>query len=147
MNKTNHQQQILIRELDDLERAVSELLSRLDGRRILAFSGEIGAGKTTFIQTLCRRLGASAKVTSPTFSLVNEYPLPGGGEEDVIYHLDLYRLENMQEALDIGIEEYLYSPAYCFIEWPEIIDELLPEDTLRIKLSILDDSTRKMLLL
>lgn len=140
--------QIRIPGLDELDLAADKLLTLIGDRRVLAFSGEIGAGKTTFIQALCRRLGVTEAVTSPTFSLVNEYVLPAeAGEQDVIYHLDLYRLRQQQEALDIGIEEYLYSSNWCLIEWPELIEELLPEDSVRINLRIVDDSTRKMLIL
>ena len=98
-----------------------ELLSAAGGRRIMTFTGEIGAGKTTLIQALCRLLGVSEPVTSPTFSLVNEYHRvdPETGLEGSVFHLDLYRLESIEEALDIGIEEYLDGEAYCLIEWPE----------------------------
>lgn len=126
-----------------------ELLSAAGGRRIMTFTGEIGAGKTTLIQALCRLLGVSEPVTSPTFSLVNEYHRvdPATGVEDSVFHLDLYRLENIEEALDIGIEEYLDGEAYCLIEWPELIEVLLPEDFVRIKIEITEDSRRKVIFL
>lgn len=113
------------------------------GRQKIAFYGEIGAGKTTFIKAICVLLGVEDYVSSPTFALVNEYV---AGQERV-FHLDLYRLHNIQEALDIGIEDYLYSPFWCFIEWPELIEPLLPEETVRVKIEALEDSSRKVLFL
>lgn len=138
-----------IRSLADLGEAVQSLLDYIGNRRIVAFSGEIGAGKTTFIQAFCQHLGVVEPVTSPTFSLVNEYQYePKEGEPlQSIFHMDLYRLEEAEEALDFGIEEYLDSGAYCLIEWPELIQSLLPEDTVWINVGIVDDSTRKMLIL
>jgi len=133
-----------IQKATDLEQAARQLLHFAGARRKFAFFGEIGAGKTTFIQAICGQLGVQEAVVSPTFALVNEYTSP---TEDTIYHLDLYRLKNMQEALDIGIEDMLYDAHYCFIEWPELIEELLPEDTVRIKLSFVADSTRKVVFL
>ncbi|MCB0631101.1 MAG: tRNA (adenosine(37)-N6)-threonylcarbamoyltransferase complex ATPase subunit type 1 TsaE [Lewinella sp.] len=135
--------------LPELDAAVQSLLAYAQKRRIMAFCGEIGAGKTTFIQSFCQHLGVKEPVTSPTFSLVNEYgydPVDGGTPSSV-YHMDLYRLKDMEEALDFGIEEYLDSGAYCLIEWPELVESLLPEDTVWINIRIVDDSTRKMLIL
>lgn len=125
------------------------LLENFPNARVFAFTGEVGAGKTTFIQQLCKQLGIHEVVSSPTFALVNEYGYTDtqSGNKNSAYHLDLYRLRSIEEALDIGIEDYLYSGKYCFVEWPEIIEPLLPEDTLRIHLEILSDSQRKMLIL
>lgn len=140
--------EIVISSLDDLDRSVQLLLQQLEDKRILAFTGEIGAGKTTFIQAFCKHLGVREQVTSPTFSLVNEYYYKDDqGQRQYIYHMDLYRLKKMEEAIDFGIEEYLYDQYYCLIEWPEIVKELLPEDTVWINLQIVNDSTRKMLIL
>lgn len=140
--------EIVISSLDDLDRSVQLLLQQLKNRRILAFTGEIGAGKTTFIQAFCKYLGVREQVTSPTFSLVNGYSYRDEQERrQYIYHMDLYRLKKMEEAIDFGIEEYLYDHHYCLIEWPEIVKELLPEDTVWINLQIVNDSTRKMLIL
>ena len=132
-----------------LEQAVEELLDFAGNRKTFAFSGEIGAGKTTFIQAFCRHFGVKETVTSPTFSLVNEYVYEDSEQdkEAVIFHLDLYRLEDMEEALNIGIEEILDAKAYKLIEWPELIDPLLPEDTVRIKMEIVENSRRKILFL
>lgn len=140
--------EIVIRDLSELDQAVQSLLNYLGERRKIAFAGEIGAGKTTFIQAFCRHLGVEAPATSPTFSLVNEYSFKdASGHRRYIYHMDLYRLKRVEEALDLGIEEYLDSEDYCLIEWPELLKELLPEDTVWINIHIMSDSTRKVLVL
>jgi tRNA threonylcarbamoyladenosine biosynthesis protein TsaE len=140
--------EIEIRGLSKLDQAVQSLLDHLGDQRKITFSGEIGAGKTTLIQAFCRHLGVQEPVTSPTFSLVNEYTyLDKEGDLQVVYHMDLYRLKQMEEALAFGIEEYLDSEYYCLIEWPEIIDELLSEDTARINIEIVENSTRKIVIL
>lgn len=136
--------EILVQHLQELDAAAQRLLVFAGTRRKFAFYGEIGAGKTTFIQAICRQLGVHEGVVSPTFALVNEYESEAGA---FIYHLDLYRLTNIDEALDIGIEDMLYDEHYCFIEWPELVEDLLPEDIVRIKLEIDGHSTRKILLL
>jgi len=128
---------------EQLDVLAGQMLEMAGGRRVFAFTGEIGAGKTTFIQAICRRLGVTGEVTSPTFALVNEYQ----GAEARIYHLDLYRLTDVEEALGIGIEELLDSGDYCLIEWPGLIEGLLPDDTVRINLEIVGNSTRKILFL
>jgi tRNA threonylcarbamoyladenosine biosynthesis protein TsaE len=107
--------------------------------------GEMGAGKTSFVKSLLKTLGSNDDVVSPTYSLVNEYKLDETGQ--TVRHLDLYRLKTIDEALDIGIEEYLDDPAICLIEWPEIIETLSPENTLRISISILTDNQRKLVIL
>ncbi len=133
-------------ELNDITKV---LLERTREGQVMAFYGEIGAGKTALIQALCRQLGVEEEVSSPTFSLVNEYEYRRQGDDSPhpVFHMDLYRLKDIDEALNIGIEEYLYSGAYCFIEWPGLIEALLPEDTVRIKLEIIGDSSRKILIL
>lgn len=131
-----------------LEFAVEQLLKFAAGRKIFAFSGEIGAGKTTFIQAFCRRFGVRETVTSPTFALANEYHYTDeNGRPALIHHLDLYRLKDLQEALDTGIEDRLDSGDYCLIEWPGLIEPLLPVDAVRIKIEIVKNSVRKMLFL
>ncbi len=140
--------EIHINAIADLSHAATELLTFAAARRKMAFYGEIGAGKTTFIQTICKQLGVQEAVTSPTFSLINEYYYSTNlGDIHTLHHLDLYRLKNIQEALDIGIEDLLYDENYCFIEWPELVEDLLPEEVVRIKIETLDHSTRKMLFL
>ncbi len=133
---------------NDLPGIVIQLLDFAGDRRIIALSGDLGAGKTAFTKAFCRHFGVNDHVTSPTFSLVNEYSfVDQSGKEQTIYHLDLYRLRSVDEALGIGIEDYLYGESYCLIEWPDIIEELLPEDIVYIKISILPDSSRKILFL
>lgn len=140
--------EILINELEELDLVAQELLAFAGERRKFAFYGEIGAGKTTLIQAICKQLGVREGVVSPTFALVNEYTFQDkNGATQLMYHLDLYRLKNVQEALDIGIEDMLYDEYYCFMEWPELIEDLLPEDALRIKMEALKNSTRKIVFL
>lgn len=125
-----------------------QVLEALAGRRKIAIYGEMGAGKTTFTAAFCRYLGAAQSAASPTFSLINEYayPLPDGGE-GLIHHLDLYRLRNIGEAFDIGVEDLLYDPHYCLIEWPQVIEPLLPEDTAKIYIEIESEIERKLVIL
>ncbi len=140
--------EILVPNLQALEQAAEQLLPFAAERRKFAFYGDIGAGKTTFIQAICKQLGVRESVVSPTFSLVNEYSYEDAfGKAQLLYHLDLYRLKNLQEALDIGIEDMLYGENYCFIEWPELIEALLPEDVVRIKIEAINHSTRKIVFL
>lgn len=134
----------IITGIDELEDSARKLLKAAGDRRILAFSGEIGAGKTSLIQRICQQLGVEEKVTSPTFALANVYATTNGDE---VYHLDVYRLKDAQEALDMGIEEYLYGDRYCFIEWPGVIEHLLPADTLYIRIELIENSHRKIVLL
>ena len=140
--------EIIIKTLTDLDPAAEQLLSYIGERKVLTFEGEIGAGKTTFIKVLCAKLGVEEAVTSPTFSIVNEYLYQGtDGEDCRLYHMDIYRLEELQEAMDIGIEEYLDSGQMCLIEWPELIKPLLPDDAVMIKIVLEEDFSRKMLFL
>ena len=129
-----------VQQLEELDELASQLLELAGERRVFTFDGPVGAGKTTFIQAICRQLGVTEAVSSPTFALVNEYAGP-------VYHLDLYRLEHIEEALDIGIEDLLYDPFYCVIEWPQIIEDLLPEDSAKIEIEISGENSRKMLIL
>jgi|TARA_B110000240_G_scaffold197030_1_gene250923 tRNA threonylcarbamoyladenosine biosynthesis protein TsaE len=122
-------------KLSDLEKTGKELLEAYPKERIYAFVGKMGAGKTTFIKALCCSLGVEEEVSSPTFSLVNEYR---GSVEKTIFHFDFYRIETETEAYDIGLEEYLDSGNYCFIEWPDKIDSLLPPSFVLIKIKELE---------
>ena len=130
-------------------RLIAQQILTLNGqRRKFALIGDVGAGKTTLVQHFCHLHGVEGAVTSPTFALVNEYPLKtNGGEQGVVNHLDLYRLKSLEEALEIGIEDYLYNEDFCFIEWPELIESLLPEDIIRIEIEIMEESGRKVLFL
>jgi len=130
---------ITIFSLQDLDHAAERFLKLAGGHKVIGFSGELGAGKTTFIQAICRKLGIEVDVNSPTFSLVNEYFSPSG---DSVFHFDLYRIETLDELFDMGYEEYFYSGSMCLIEWPEKASELIPEDALRVKIKILEDESR-----
>ncbi len=127
-----------IQELDAVAQRFWELVK---DRRVLAFYGQMGAGKTTFITALCRVLGVEDTVNSPTFTLVNEYEASDGMP---IWHFDFYRIERLEEALDIGFEEYLYGDGLCLIEWPENIGPLLPEDCLKVRLEVTGDDRRRI---
>ena len=135
---------IWVDKMTDWSTAAKKILELAKGRKKFVLQGEIGAGKTTIIQVFCALLGVEGAVTSPTFSIVNPY-LTSSGE--TINHLDLYRLKNQQEAIDIGIEDILYDDSYCFIEWPEVIEDLLPEDLVVIKITVEPNSKRKILFL
>ena len=118
---------------DELERAAKLLLGEFKNTRVFTFSGELGSGKTTFIKYICSVLGVKNGISSPTFSLVNEYEC---ANDKVVYHFDFYRIKDVQEAYDIGYEEYFYSGNYCFIEWPEKIPGLVPQDAVEIKIEL-----------
>lgn len=129
-----------INDLNELPKAARELLAFAGNERIFLFYGEMGAGKTTLIKALCSELGTDDLVSSPTFSIVNEYASPAGP----VYHFDFYRLKNETEALDLGYEDYIYSGCYCFIEWPERISGLLPENACSIEIEIEGSNSRKL---
>jgi tRNA threonylcarbamoyladenosine biosynthesis protein TsaE len=115
----------------------------LAGRRKVALYGEMGAGKTTLIKAICAHLGVADNTASPTYSLINAYAYTDAdGQAALFHHLDLYRLRNLREALDIGLEELLDDPWYCFIEWPEIVEDLLPPETARIYVDVTGETTR-----
>lgn len=126
--------------LTSLPQAADELLARSNDKRIWLFYGEMGAGKTTLIKAIARKLGVEEVMSSPTFSLVNEY---GAGSRR-IYHMDLYRLASERELLDIGIEEYFASGGYCFVEWPEKLGRLEPPDAMRVRISTTGEQLRKI---
>lgn len=115
----------------DLIPAAKELLAAYPDARVFAFYGMMGAGKTTFIKVICAQLGASDIVQSPSFAIINEYRIPGG---EFLFHFDFYRIRKIDEVYDIGYEDYLFSGAYCFIEWPEMMESLLPEHTVHVKM-------------
>ena len=110
---------------------------------VIAFYGKMGAGKTTFIKAICEELGVNDVITSPTFAIVNEYSLPLGGRlEGALYHFDFYRIKKIEEVYDMGYEDYFYSGNLCLIEWPELIEDLLPEDALRVTIEEQPDGSR-----
>lgn len=132
--------EIVIRGLDNIGRAAEQFLTETAGHTIIAFYAPMGAGKTTFTTALCHRLGVSEDaVSSPTFSIVNEYRTSGG---DSIYHFDFYRITRVEEAFDIGLYDYLDSGSLCLIEWPENIEQILPEETLKVTITVLPDESR-----
>ncbi|MFK7113210.1 tRNA (adenosine(37)-N6)-threonylcarbamoyltransferase complex ATPase subunit type 1 TsaE [Flavobacterium oreochromis] len=124
--------------LENIENIATQVLAT-NPEKIILFNGEMGAGKTTFIKTLCKVLGVKDATSSPTFSLVNEYE---ANNNQIIYHFDLYRLKSQTEALDMGIDEYLYSGHWCFIEWAEKISDLIPENHTVVNISTLEDGKR-----
>lgn len=132
---------IVINGTGDLDRAAREFLRQTEGVSVYAFYGSMGAGKTTFISAVCRVLGVEDEVASPTFTIVNEY-LTGDGRP--VYHFDFYRIEKISEALDIGYEEYMDSGDLCFMEWPEKIEQILPDDALKVCISENADGSRTL---
>lgn len=125
--------------LENINAAAAEFLKELGDRKIVAFYGSMGAGKTTFIKAICDVLGVTDTVNSPTFAIVNEYLAASG---DSVYHFDFYRIKKIEEAYDFGYEDYFYSGNLCLIEWPELIEELLPEDTVRVKIEEIETGER-----
>ena len=137
------EKKIEIKGVADLERAAREFVMLMGDETVYAFYGEMGAGKTTFISALCRALGVDEDLAnSPSFSIINEYRSDTTAE--LIYHFDLYRLENVYEALEIGVEDYFDSGALCLLEWPERIEPLLPDDTVKVNITVNDDDTRTL---
>ena len=132
---------IVIKHKKYLPVAARRILEYTSGKKLLAFYGSMGAGKTTIIKAVCKILGAEDIVTSPTFTLVNEYRTTTG---DVLYHIDFYRINKKEEALDLGIEEYFNSGSYCLMEWPELIGEILPPETVIIKITV-DNNEHRVL--
>ena len=127
-----------VNQLADLPEAAASLLTNFPLDRIFLFFGEMGSGKTTFIKALCTELGVTDTVASPTYSIVNEYQSPKGK----VYHFDFYRLKNETEALDMGYEEYFYDGSYCFIEWPEKIENLWPPEFVKVNIAVTDQNQR-----
>ncbi len=122
-------EKIICKSVDNLDKVAIKLLNTYPDIRIFAFYGKMGSGKTTFIKSLCKISGVTDIVNSPTFSIINEYKTDGG---DSIFHFDFYRIKKQEEVLDIGYEDYFFSGSYCFIEWPEKVENLLPENTVRV---------------
>ncbi len=130
------EQIITINNLSELNSAAEQLLKLCGNKKIFAFYGEMGAGKTTFIKAICETLGVTDSISSPTFSIVNEYRSSSG---EKIFHFDFYRIKSLSEAYDMGYEDYFYSDAFCFIEWPEKIAELLSEDHIKVTIKQNDE--------
>lgn len=124
-------QRMICKSVDELSSVARKILELYSDNRIFAFLGSMGAGKTTFIKAVCAELGVHEDVTSPTFSIVNEYI---GKQGESIYHFDFYRIKKQEEIMDIGSDEYFYSGNYCFLEWPELVKELLPESIVYVSI-------------
>lgn len=134
---------ITIHSLGEIDEAARKFVEQMGDETVYAFYGPMGAGKTTFINALCRALGVNEDPTSsPSFSIINEYRSDTTAE--LIYHFDLYRLESIDEAFDIGVEDYFDSGALCMLEWPERIEDILPDDTVRVNIELLDDDSRRL---
>lgn len=131
--------EIIINSIEDIKVAAKTFVENMGKGDVFAFYGGMGAGKTTFIKALCRSLGVEDVITSPTFSIVNEYH---SVDDAVIYHFDFYRIKKLDEVYDMGYEEYFYSGNRCFIEWPELIEDLLPENAVKVKIEKREGETR-----
>ena len=134
--------EIKIQSLDHIHEAAREFIAAMGDNTVFAFYGKMGAGKTTFVKALCQELGVEDVVTSPTFAVINEYRSDIAGE--LIYHFDFYRIKKLEEVYDMGYEDYFYSGALCFIEWPELVEELLPGNTVKVTIEELEDGSRKL---
>ena len=132
-------QHLHINNLQEINSVAKAFLEIFPNKKVFAFFGEMGSGKTTFIKELCNELGVIGNSNSPTFALVNEYSTK---DNQIIYHFDFYRINKISEAYDLGYEEYFYSGNYCFIEWPEKIEELLPENFVKVNIWVNDDNSR-----
>lgn len=133
---------ITIQSLDTIHEAAVEFVRQMGDNTVFAFYGEMGAGKTTFIKEICKVLGVTDTITSPTFAIVNEYRSDETAE--LIYHFDFYRVEKIEEVYDFGYEDYFYSGAICFIEWPERVDSLLPNDCVHVTITPSEDGSRSV---
>ena len=132
--------EIRIENLEKIREAAREFVANIGDSTVFAFYGKMGAGKTTFIKAVCEELGVEDVITSPTFAIINEYRSDASGE--LIYHFDFYRVKKIEEVYDMGFEDYFYSGALCFIEWPELCEEVLPEDTVKVTIEESSDGTR-----
>ena len=130
---------IKIDSLDNIHAAAKEFLQNMGDGKVFAFYGKMGAGKTTFVKAICEELGVEDVITSPTFALVNEYT---AGNGDPIYHFDFYRINDVREAYDFGYEEYFYSGDLCLVEWPEKIEQLLPDNVMTVRITVDSDTAR-----
>jgi tRNA threonylcarbamoyladenosine biosynthesis protein TsaE len=135
--------EILIKDRKHLHSAAKELLKHYGDKKIFAFYGSMGAGKTTIIKAICEVLGAVDIISSPTFTLVNEYRTSGG---ETLYHIDFFRIKKQEEVFDFGVEEYLTGDSYCFMEWPELVEDILPQGTVSVRITVDDNEQRTLLI-
>lgn len=135
---------IKIKGLEEYPQAAREFIGQMQGARIFAFYGKMGSGKTTLIKSICEELGVEDSINSPTFAIVNEYE---DREQRTIFHFDFYRIKSLEEVYNMGYEEYVYSDAICFMEWPELIEELLPEETTKVYIEENSDGEREVRIL
>ena len=135
---------IKIKGLEDYPQAAREFIGQMQGARVFAFYGKMGSGKTTLIKSICEELGVEDSINSPTFAIVNEYE---DREHRTIFHFDFYRIKSLEEVYNMGYEEYVYSDAICFMEWPELIEELLPEETTKVYIEENDKGEREVRIL
>ena len=134
--------EIKINSLDNIREAAKQFIAAMEDNTVFAFYGKMGAGKTTFIKAICEELGVTDVINSPTFAIVNEYRSDETGE--LIYHFDFYRIKKLDEVYDMGYEDYFYSGALCFIEWPELVEEVLPGDAVKVTIEEMEDGTRSV---
>ena len=130
--------EIIINNLENIREAARAFIDAIGDHKVFAFYGSMGAGTTTFVKAICEELGVEDVITSPTFAIINEY----SSREGVIYHFDFYRIKKLEEVYDMGYEDYFYSGALCFIEWPELIEEVLPEDAVKVSIRENADGSR-----
>jgi len=133
--------EIVIENIKDIRSAAKEFIKVMGDNKVFAFHGSMGAGKTTFIKAVCEELGVIETVSSPTFAIINEYK---DGEGRPIFHFDFYRINKLEEVYDFGYEDYFYSGNLCFIEWPELVESILPENTVKISIQEQDDGSRNI---
>ena len=134
--------EIKFTSLDNIREAAKQFIAAMEDNTVFAFYGKMGAGKTTFIKAICEELGVTDVINSPTFAIVNEYRSDETGE--LIYHFDFYRIKKLDEVYDMGYEDYFYSGALCFIEWPELVEEVLPGDAVKVTIEEVEDGTRSV---
>ncbi|WP_419559137.1 tRNA (adenosine(37)-N6)-threonylcarbamoyltransferase complex ATPase subunit type 1 TsaE [Prevotella sp.] len=132
--------EIKINSLADIKEAAKQFIANMGNGKVFAFYGKMGAGKTTFIKAICEEMGVEDVITSPTFAIVNEYTSQKTG--DTIYHFDFYRIKKLEEVYDMGYEDYFYGGSICFLEWPELIEDLLPEDAVKVSIEETEDGGR-----
>jgi tRNA threonylcarbamoyladenosine biosynthesis protein TsaE len=138
--------EIRISNLDNIREAARQFIENIGDHRVFAFYGKMGAGKTTFIKAICEELGVEDVITSPTFAIVNEYTSHSSllTPHSSVFHFDFYRIKKLEEVYDMGFEDYFYSGSLCFIEWPELIEEVLPDDAVKVTIEENADGTRSV---